>query len=155
MVWTVKPEDDPKGIGTVNTTLSRATYIGLIGDLAKDGVVKNVNIAADCKYEAFASVGSIVGYNYGLIENCRNYADVFGFSSWIGGITGQSAKGGVIRNCFNAGEVSTGYRNVGGITVRRRASWRIAPTQAPSMPSAVIRLQAKTRFAMPAALRVA
>lgn len=116
LVWTVKPEDDPKGIGTVNTTLSRATYIGLIGDLAKDGVVKNVNIAADCKYEAFASVGSIVGYNYGLIENCRNYADVFGFSSWIGGITGQSAKGGVIRNCFNAGEVSTGYRNVGGIT---------------------------------------
>lgn len=116
LVWTVKPEDDPKGIGTVNTTLSRATYIGLIGDLAKDGVVKNVNIAADCKYEAFASVGSIVGYNYGLIENCRNYADVFGFSSWIGGITGQSAKGGVIRNCFNASEVSTGYRNVGGIT---------------------------------------
>ena len=116
LVWTVKPEDDPKGIGTVNTTLSRATYIGLIGDLAKDGVVKNVNIAADCKYEAFASVGSIVGYNYGLIENCRNYADVFGFSSWIGCITGQSAKGGVIRNCFNAGEVSTGYRNVGGIT---------------------------------------
>lgn len=116
LVWTVKPEDDPKGIGTVNTTLSRATYIGLIGDLAKDGVVKNVNIAADCKYEAFVSVGSIVGYNYGLIENCRNYADVFGFSSWIGGITGQSAKGGVIRNCFNAGEVSTGYRNVGGIT---------------------------------------
>lgn len=116
LVWTVKPEDDPKGIGTVNTTLSRATYIGLIGDLAKDGVVKNVNIAADCKYEAFASVGSIVGYNYGLIENCRNYADVFGFSSWIGGITGQSAKGCVIRNCFNAGEVSTGYRNVGGIT---------------------------------------
>lgn len=116
LVWTVKPEDDPKGIGTVNTTLSRATYIGLIGGLAKDGVVKNVNIAADCKYEAFASVGSIVGYNYGLIENCRNYADVFGFSSWIGGITGQSAKGGVIRNSFNAGEVSTGYRNVGGIT---------------------------------------
>lgn len=91
LVWTVKPEDDPKGIGTVNTTLSRATYIGLIGDLAKDGVVKNVNIAADCKYEAFASVGSIVGYNYGLIENCRNYADVFGFSSWIGGITGYIA----------------------------------------------------------------
>lgn len=91
LVWTVKPEDDPKGIGTVNTTLSRATYIGLIGDLAKDGVVKNVNIAADCKYEAFASVGSIVGYNYGLIENCRNYADVFGFSSWIGGTTGYIA----------------------------------------------------------------
>lgn len=91
LVWTVKPEDDPKGIGTVNTTLSRATYIGLIGDLAKDGVVKNVNIAADCKYEDFASVGSIVGYNYGLIENCRNYADVFGFSSWIGGITGYIA----------------------------------------------------------------
>lgn len=115
LVWTTRPEDDPAGIGKVNTTVSKATYIGLFGEIANDGVVKNVNIAADCRYEVFASAGAIAGFNYGLIENCRNYADIWGFSSWIGGITGQNQKGGKVIDCFNAGNVTTGNRNAGGI----------------------------------------
>lgn len=116
LVWTVKPEDDPAGIGTVNTTESRATYIGLFGVIGTDGVVKNVNIAADCRYQAFASAGAIAGYNYGVIENCRNYADITGQSSWIGGIVGQNQKGSTTTKCFNAGNVTTGWRNAGGIS---------------------------------------
>lgn len=116
LVWTVTPENDPAGKGTVNTTDSRGTYIGLFGEIASDGVVKNVNIASDCSYEVFASAGSIAGYNYGTIDNCRNYADIWGFSSWIGGIAGQVQKGATVTNCFNAGNVTSGYRNAGGIT---------------------------------------
>lgn len=114
--WKVKPEDDPAGKGTVNTTDSRATYIGLFGMIASDGVVKNVNIAADCRYEVFASAGAIAGYNYGVIENCRNYADINSQSSWVGGIVGQNQKGSTTKNCYNAGNITCGWRNAGGIT---------------------------------------
>lgn len=116
LAWTVRPEDDPNGVGTVNTSANRATYIGLFGEIANDGIVRNVNIAADSKYEVFATAGSIAGNNYGLVENCRNYADVWGFSSWIGGIVGQVQKGGIVRDCYNAGNVTAGYRNAGGIS---------------------------------------
>lgn len=116
LVWKVRPEDDPAGKGTVNTDESKATYIGLFGVIGTDGVVKNVNIAADCRYETFASAGAIAGYNYGVIENCRNYADITGQSSWIGGIVGQNQKGSTTRRCYNAGNVTTGWRNVGGIS---------------------------------------
>lgn len=116
IVWTVKPEDDPNGRGTVNTNDSRATFIGLFGVIAKDGVVKNVNIAADCKYDVFASAGAIAGINYGLIENCRNYADINAQSAWIGGIFGQDAKEAVTRNCYNAGNITCGWGHAGGIT---------------------------------------
>lgn len=50
LAWTVRPEDDPNGVGTVNTSANRATYIGLFGEIANDGIVRNVNIAADSKY---------------------------------------------------------------------------------------------------------
>lgn len=115
LVWKVKPEDDPKGLGTVDTDASRATWIGFVGRLGATGVVRNLTIAADCRFEAFASVGAIAGWNNGLIENCSNFADIQGQSSWIGGIAGQTLKGSRITGCFNGGNISTGYRNAGGI----------------------------------------
>lgn len=115
LVWKVKPEDDPAGKGTVDTNESKATYIGLFGDVATDGVVKNVNIAADCEFNTFANTGAIAGYNNGLIDNCRNYAAITGQSAYIGGIVGQSSKTSVVSNCFNAGKIVSGYRNAGGI----------------------------------------
>lgn len=115
LVWKVRPEEDPKGLGTVDTDNSRATWIGFVGRLGESGVVRNLTISADCRYEAFASAGAIAGWNYGLIENCTNYADIAGQSSWIGGIAGQTLKGSKITGCFNSGRISTGYRNAGGI----------------------------------------
>ena len=115
IVWKVKPEDDPDGLGTVDTSTNAAAYNGFIGRLASDGELRNLTIAADCDIQVFASSAAFVGICNGLIENCRNYADVIGQSSWIGGIAGQTNQGAIVRNCYNSGKIKTGYRNAGGI----------------------------------------
>ena len=113
VVWTTAPTATAMGTPTTGQCIG---YKGFIGRLGPNGSLKNLNIAADCDLsEMWATTGALVGYNYGTIENCRNYADVKGYSCWIGGIAGQSQKGAVIRNCFNAGNIVSGYMNVGGI----------------------------------------
>ena len=94
-------------------------YNGFIGRLAEDGVLRNINFAADCDLShTWASVGVAVGVNTGLIENVRNYADITAVSCWVGGITGMNDKPGIIRNCYNAGNVVSGYNSAGGIAGR-------------------------------------
>lgn len=112
--WTLRPENSSNGLGKVDYDTS-VSYQGFIGCLGESGVVKNLTMAADCDFESFAQLGGIVCYNYGTVENCRNYAKVTTASNHCGGITGQSIKGSVVRNCFNAGEVICGYENAGGI----------------------------------------
>jgi len=116
LVWKVKPEDDPAGLGTVDTNKSLATWKGFVGRLGTTGVLRNLTISSDAKIELFASGGAFAGWNYGLIENCRNYADVKGQSSWMGGIAGQNLRDARIEKCLNTGTVTSGYRNAGGIT---------------------------------------
>ncbi len=112
VVW--KTEGTATSWGTLNTSDCKG-YKGFVGRLSADGVVKNVNIASDCDLKYFATSGAVVGYNSGLVENCRNYADVLGYSCWVGGIVGQNLKEGKIRNCYNAGHIVGGYGQVAGI----------------------------------------
>lgn len=114
ITWTKEPTETEMGTPTSGKCNA---YKGFIGRLAPEGSVKNLNIAADCRLTGlWATSGAIVGYNYGLIENCKNYADVSGYSCWIGGIVGQNNASGVIRNCYNEGSVISGYMDAGGIT---------------------------------------
>lgn len=102
-----------------NTKPAGKGYNGFIGRLAEDGVLRNINFAADCDLsQTWASVGVAVGVNTGLIENVRNYADITAVSCWVGGITGMNDKPGIIRNCYNAGNVVSGYNSAGGIAGR-------------------------------------
>ncbi len=113
VVWTTEPTGDTMGTPATSSCIG---YKGFVGRLGAAGSVKNLTIAADSKLtEMWATSAAIVGYNYGTIENCKNYADVSGYSCWIGGIAGQNLKGAVIRNCYNAGAITTGYMTVGGI----------------------------------------
>lgn len=113
MTWTTKPTATALGTPTTGSCIA---YKGFVGRLAPEGSVKNLNIAADCQLTDFwATSAAVVGYNYGTVENCKNYADVLGYSCWIGGIVGQNLKGAVVRNCYNAGKITTGYMNAGGI----------------------------------------
>lgn len=113
MVWKTAPTATAMGTPLTGSCIA---YKGFVGRLGPSGSVKNLNIAADCDLtDLWATSGAVVGYNYGTVENCRNYADVRGYSCWIGGIAGQNLKGAVIRDCFNAGNIVTGYMNVGGI----------------------------------------
>ena len=114
MFWSKSPEESSDGLGTPdqNTCESYKTFVGRLGE---QGVVKNLSIAADCIIRGWSQIGGVVGYNYGTIENCRNYADITAYSNCAGGITGQSIKGSVIRNCYNAGNVTSGFTQAGGI----------------------------------------
>ncbi|MGM9829936.1 MAG: hypothetical protein ACI30C_07860 [Muribaculaceae bacterium] len=114
VAWSVTPDDDPDGLGTPNTSDCEA-YKGVIGRLGTEGSLKNLNIAADCDLRFWATSGALVGYNYGLVENCRNYAGISAVSCWVGGIVGQNLANATIRNCFNAGDVMTSYMDAGGI----------------------------------------
>lgn len=114
VIWSVRPEDDANGLGTPNTN-ECFNYQGFIGRLSVDGSLKNLTIASDCKFEFWGYSGALVGYNYGRVENCRNYADVVSQSSTAGGICGQIQKGGNIAGCYNAGNVYCGYTTAGGI----------------------------------------
>lgn len=115
VAWETKPGDSPDGIGTPIPEDSRG-WKGFIGRMEPDGVVKNLNIAADCKIYGWGTLGAFVGSNEGLIDNCRNYADVTGYSCWIGAFAGQNEKSGIITNCYNDGHIISGYMAAGGIT---------------------------------------
>lgn len=105
--------------GAVAST-GKGTNYGFVNNLKAVGTVKNVRIASDCKFVFYSRGAAVVGYNYGgLIENCRNYADVMAYSGTIGGITSYNGANktttAVVRNCYNAGNLTVGYQYVGGI----------------------------------------
>jgi hypothetical protein len=114
IAWTTEPENTDDGMGTPSASGSK-NYIGFVGRLGTSGKIANLNIANDSKVIGYQYLGAIVGYNYGTIENCRNYADVIGYSGWVSGIMGYGTATSVVRNCYNAGNITTGYMNVGGI----------------------------------------
>lgn len=109
--WKIRPEDSADGIGTPQGL----GYTGFVGRLGEGGWVKNLNFAADCHVEGWATMAPVVGYNYGRVSNCRNYADVTAYSCWVGGIVGQGLKGSIVEDCYNEGNIVSGYNNAGGI----------------------------------------
>lgn len=84
-------------------------YQGLVGYLAKGGVVKNLTLA-DAKVSGGYYVSGIVGYNVGSVTDCSNAGTVSG-DHYVGGIVGSNT--GSVTNCSNAGTVSGQF--VGGI----------------------------------------
>lgn len=94
---------------------------GFVNNLKAVGAVKNLRLAPDCQFVFYSRSAAVVGYNYGgLIENCRNYADVIGYSGTVAGITSSNGKSkgstAVVRNCYNSGKIAVGYQFAGGIT---------------------------------------
>lgn len=97
--------------GAITAEGKKNTQYGFVNNLKASGVVRNLRIADDCEFVFFSRGAAVVGYNYGgLIENCRNYATVKGYSGTIGGITSYNGttKGSaaVVRNCYNAARLS-------------------------------------------------
>ena len=113
--WKTAPSDGNLGNPATGEGTRSVIYKGLFGQLANEGVVKNLTLAKDCKIEVWGFAGGFVGYSYGLIENCRNYADIIAYSGTVGGIVGNVNPGSVVRGCLNAGNVYTGFTTAGGI----------------------------------------
>lgn len=115
VVWTVEPT--ATNLGKIETSSTKIKqYTGFIGCLAETGVVRNLTIGKGSKLEVNAYSGAIVGYNYGTVENCVNYADIISYAGAnVGGITGYAGYPSVVRNCVNAGSIASGNSYIGGI----------------------------------------
>lgn len=115
VVWTVEPTATNQGkIETSSTKIKQ--YTGFIGCLAETGVVRNLTIGKGSALEVNGYSGAIVGYNYGTVDNCVNYAEVVSYAgSNVGGIIGYAYYSSVTRNCANVGAVYSGNGYSGGI----------------------------------------
>lgn len=108
------PEESPNGLGTVDGSKS-VMYQAFIGRLDTDGVLKNISFAADCTDERYSYGAIAVAQCKGTIDNVRNYASVRVYNGTAGSIASAAETGAVIRNCFNAGDVTSGAATAGGI----------------------------------------
>lgn len=114
VVWKEEPAEGKVGVPDDNASMYNGMK-GFIGKLAPEAVLRNLSIAADSRLMFWARSGAFVGVNEGLVENCRNYADVTCISTTPGGIVGENRKG-TIANCYNEGNITSGYNTAGGIT---------------------------------------
>lgn len=95
--------------------------VGLFGCL-EGATVRNLNIAADCRFSGYDYVGSIAGYleKGSVIENCTSLAAVDCYDSYGGGIAGRvnatTSMPTQITGCMFGGTVRVCNNNVGGIT---------------------------------------
>ena len=108
------PADDPNGLGTVDGTTS-IQYQAFIGRLDTDGVLKNINFAADCSDERYSYGAIAVAQCKGTIDNVRNYASVSVYNGNAGSMAATTEATSTIINCFNAGDVISGGATAGGI----------------------------------------
>lgn len=115
------PEDDPKGLGTVNTSQS-VMYQAFIGRLDTDGVLKNINFAADCSDERHSYGAIAVAQCKGTIDNVRNYASLRVYTMNAGSMAAETTADASIINCFNAGDITCGGATAGGIVGTNKGS---------------------------------
>ena len=92
---------------------SKKSYVGLFGAVGKDGVVKNL-IVENSHFRGKHYVGTIVGQNFGIVENCSSEGDICGTGNPLGGIIGSNQKG-QIKNCINSGPVRRTVTDPGAI----------------------------------------
>ena len=97
-------------------------YAGLFGWLNRAGTVKNVvmegvQITSDQIYGG--SIGGVVGYSWGTIENCSVSGSISG-TVYVGGVVGVQI-GGSITGCSSSATVK-GTVDVGGVTGQTNSS---------------------------------
>ena len=100
------------GVYTVKTL----AYAGLVGVLAKGGIVQNVKMKKN-SINTSKYAGGLVAYNYGSVSGCTNSGSVSyyssSYSSYSGGIAGYNT--GTVTGCTNSGSVSARHSYSGGI----------------------------------------
>ncbi len=101
--------------GSGNTLVGTYNYGGLFHIANASSVIRNVVIDSSCEFEFYGISAPVVGYTLGKVENCRNYADVTGGSSQIGGIAGLVESDASVTGCYNAGQINAAGNYVGGI----------------------------------------
>jgi hypothetical protein len=87
-------------------------YVGLFHSLAGGAQIRNLG-ATNITVTGREYVGSLVGYNCGILDSCHAIGDVNATGSSVGGLAGESYQG-TITACSSGCSVM-GYRLVGGL----------------------------------------
>jgi The GLUG motif./Domain of unknown function. len=80
---------------------STTTCLGLFS-YATNSSISNIGMV-DSYISGLSEVGTIAGYNSGMVSSCYNTGEVIGYGCYSGGIVGYSE--GLISNCYNTGSV--------------------------------------------------
>lgn len=129
---------DDKGVALSTGKEKSRENVGFIGVLAKEGSVRNIIFDATCSVDGFNNVGMAVGqverasctssasvaaeisgiYNYGKVTCYNNkVGGIIGYAQGYYSGTGANMKYARVKitDCFNAGEIVSGYSYAGGI----------------------------------------
>ena len=90
-------------------------YGALFAIAGPESEIRNIIVDADADLMYYGSSAAIVGYTEGLVENCRNYANITGVYEQMAGIAGVTMSTATVRNCYNAGNITAGREAAGGI----------------------------------------
>ena len=104
------------------TFTTNDTYVGLFGYLNRAGTVKNVvmeGVQITCNQIYGGSIGGVVGFSWGTIENCSVSGSVSG-TKCVGGVVGAQ-KAGSITGCSSSATVK-GTVDVGGVAGQTNSS---------------------------------
>ena len=104
------------------TFTTNDVYAGLFGHLNSAGTVKNVvmeGVQITCNQIYGGSIGGVVGFSWGTIENCSVSGSVSG-TVYVGGVVGVQI-GGSITGCSSSATVK-GTVDVGGVAGQTNSS---------------------------------
>ena len=104
------------------TFTTNDNYVGLFGYLNRAGTVKNVvmeGVQITCNQIYGGSIGGVVGFSWGTIENCSVSGSVSG-TVYVGGVVGDQI-GGSITGCSSSATVK-GMVDVGGVAGQTNSS---------------------------------
>ena len=104
-------------------TGQRHTVGGLVG--YNNGIVENSHTIGEVN--GSSSVGGLVGANDDQINNSYSRSKVIGYSNWIGGLVGENYN--LINSSYSTGNVTGDGINIGGLT-GRNSGGQISNSQA-------------------------
>jgi uncharacterized repeat protein (TIGR02543 family) len=104
---------DGGGYTILNLTINRtADYQGMFGSIGIGGEVKNLGLIGG-SIRGYDYTGTVVGYNYGTVQNCYATGSVTGNYNYTGGVAGYNS--GTIQNCYATGSIRGNYSYTGGV----------------------------------------
>ena len=88
--------------------------VALFKQVTKDGVVKNLKIADNARFNVYRSFAPFVCTLYGTVDNCYNYASFTPSAGFSGGLVYVVEETGVVKNCFNGGNIVVADNSTNG-----------------------------------------
>jgi hypothetical protein len=89
------------------------SQVGLFGHLAPGGKVANLGVE-NVDIIAYCSIGGVVGFNEGTMNNLSSTGSVIGITN-VGGLAGANAYYGTVSNSYSTGSVTGNYSFTGGL----------------------------------------